>query len=1196
MKPGRHSAIRVARGWRALSALASLLLLAACDFGAPRPGARDFERDTLVLVGDVRVQLADGHVSSDRIDLILDTRVGPLEHGATFNAATKRWRWRHEMTLRDGVFVDASGARLDLSGVVDGAAIPGTHWVRLDANRVKTKGGLVHTFDPVDGRLAEVHWADGPYPVLRHVGAAVGGVMRTMRVEQCVDASTCSAQLVFEYDATGCLGSAVDRAGRRAEYVHDTACRTRVARDPFDVDHDFAGRRYEYGGAGRLRAIDTSEGERTEIDYRSERAGTIRRVGPETPTYRFTYWFDAAVGESTTHVTTPSGGRWSLDFDRERRLLRRISPEGEVVSQTWSGLRPATRTDADGRVWRFTYEDDELVRVDAPTGRVVHRVSAPDAVDRGRPRARPLARVVDALGVREERTYDASGRLASIVNGAAEASHFTWDALGQLASRTDATGRITTLSEYGEHGHPARVERAGVAELRLYDAVGNLVKGDGLEGELGPGRPGLVRRRFDADRNIEAVASIETDLAAGFIVTKWTTFERRSDGRMRRITTPYGGLETFTYDVLGHLVARTERVGGIDRPTSFEHDIEGRPVRAARPNGMVTSLAWDGDGRLARVERSMAGVEPESMALTYTGGRLIRVDDAAYTSPEWIRYDPDGRVRERLHPTGGRTTFEYDERGHTTRRRVFGAANGVALFETTHTWDGAGRIRATRLDGELLTERTWVDGELYEKRYGNGLTRSFDYHTETGALEHSQMVRADGVTIEDTIVEHSACWIEKICIDASAYVLLAGPVGGEPIERYASEHYRLDWSPAVRADGTPMAGPWMRMWATVPIGAEGDGDRVRFDALGNLAGFRPLGGTAVSFSFNAERNRLVSGGMEAEHAYVHDASGYVTERDGIALQWTPSGRIASIGNDVRLVWDSLGRPVERSIAGETRRYGFGGTVEIDAQGWPVATEIDGARVALGTTVRRYAHRDHRGNVQVVTDESGRVIRFHLYEGFGARAVVDRDGASRAPVDGERGFAGGLHIAGLQLLGARPYDPDVGRFLAPDPIDHMLNDFAYTRGNPLRLWDPGGLHATPVEGPGSGQALGQALVTGGEVTAMTGGAVAAAGVAAASPGAIVGGSFIYVIGMGMLYMGTKLGMEKEGPATMPPTVSPEAIDQASQDLTSPTAPSACAPSTFHPRRPRRSVVMLCVVAGILAWTAGLRPGARAVTRR
>jgi RHS repeat-associated protein len=53
------------------------------------------------------------------------------------------------------------------------------------------------------------------------------------------------------------------------------------------------------------------------------------------------------------------------------------------------------------------------------------------------------------------------------------------------------------------------------------------------------------------------------------------------------------------------------------------------------------------------------------------------------------------------------------------------------------------------------------------------------------------------------------------------------------------------------------------------------------------------------------------------------------------------------------------------------------------------------------------------------------------------------------------FAARAEIGELMVLGERIYDPTVGRFLSPDPLFQIVNQFAYTLGNPVWFSDPNG---------------------------------------------------------------------------------------------------------------------------------------------
>ncbi|WP_414932533.1 RHS repeat-associated core domain-containing protein [Streptomyces chrestomyceticus] len=55
------------------------------------------------------------------------------------------------------------------------------------------------------------------------------------------------------------------------------------------------------------------------------------------------------------------------------------------------------------------------------------------------------------------------------------------------------------------------------------------------------------------------------------------------------------------------------------------------------------------------------------------------------------------------------------------------------------------------------------------------------------------------------------------------------------------------------------------------------------------------------------------------------------------------------------------------------------------------------------------------------------------------------------------FAGGYQgPTGLYHLGARYYDPSVGRFTQPDPSGQEKNPYLYAEGDPVKRIDPGGL--------------------------------------------------------------------------------------------------------------------------------------------
>ena len=126
-----------------------------------------------------------------------------------------------------------------------------------------------------------------------------------------------------------------------------------------------------------------------------------------------------------------------------------------------------------------------------------------------------------------------------------------------------------------------------------------------------------------------------------------------------------------------------------------------------------------------------------------------------------------------------------------------------------------------------------------------------------------------------------------------------------------------------------------------------------------------------------------------------------------------------------------------------------------------------------TSVFEYAHRDHLGSLESVTNEAGEELVVLAHDPYGERRKPDWTGRLTAEeieallgAHGERvsrGFTGHEHLdrTGLIHMNGRMYDPRLGRFLSPDPIvgdptsSQSWNLYSYTRNNPLSYVDPTG---------------------------------------------------------------------------------------------------------------------------------------------
>jgi RHS repeat-associated protein len=106
----------------------------------------------------------------------------------------------------------------------------------------------------------------------------------------------------------------------------------------------------------------------------------------------------------------------------------------------------------------------------------------------------------------------------------------------------------------------------------------------------------------------------------------------------------------------------------------------------------------------------------------------------------------------------------------------------------------------------------------------------------------------------------------------------------------------------------------------------------------------------------------------------------------------------------------------------------------------------------------YFHNDLAGTAQVATNTAGTLIWREHFHPYGKR--LDNPPASSANTVW---FAGKPQdsLTGLSYMGARYYDPTLGRFLSIDPAAfdeqelHSLNRYAYANNNPIKFVDPDG---------------------------------------------------------------------------------------------------------------------------------------------
>jgi RHS repeat-associated protein len=123
----------------------------------------------------------------------------------------------------------------------------------------------------------------------------------------------------------------------------------------------------------------------------------------------------------------------------------------------------------------------------------------------------------------------------------------------------------------------------------------------------------------------------------------------------------------------------------------------------------------------------------------------------------------------------------------------------------------------------------------------------------------------------------------------------------------------------------------------------------------------------------------------------------------------------------------------------------------------------GGMVQAATTITYY-HNDLLGSPVAATDASAHVIWRESYRPYGERLTNDP-----ASTGNDVWYTSRRQDAdtGLVYMGARYYDPVVGRFVSKDPVGfdpgniQSFNRYAYANDNPYRFVDPSGRSSAAV---------------------------------------------------------------------------------------------------------------------------------------
>ncbi|WP_392886756.1 RHS repeat-associated core domain-containing protein [Pseudomonas migulae] len=751
-------------------------------------------------------------------------------------------------------------------------------------------------------------------------------------------------------------------------------------------------------------------------------------------------------------VKNVDGSEAFYQHDHQARLVRRIEPDGAEHLNAYDdkGRRVAEKNPL-GAITQYHYDDiGRLVALIPPEGEpesyeyrhgFLHARYRGNAVWKYQRNAQgDVTEATDPDGHVTHHYYDDKGRLLSIRYPDNSRHVFVRNALGQLVEETlpdgsqrrfsyDVLGR--QISRQDEHGAVTQYQRDAVGRLiqttfptgtsRAFsynaygkvtaerDELGRITRYEYLDDLHLLSRrinPDGTQLRYHYDNARLLLTEIENESGEKY------QLDYTPNGLVRQESGFDGCRTAYAYDLNGHLLEKTEF--GDDSSllvTAYQRDSTGRLLVKTLPDGVKVEYRYD------------------------SLGRLVSIDDG-HDHPLEFEYDSQDRLVTE-HQGWGTLRYGYDACGQLNRMRL---PDGSKL-DYYHAKGGA--LTAIDLNGARLTSHTFVADREHTRRQGL-LLSEYQYDDQGRLKAHAISQRQQPLFRRD--YSYSA----------------NGNLDTVADSRHGQRSYHYDA---------------LDRLIHVRHSRDHQPESFAHDPAGNLL-MQDRPGVAKVLG-----NRLL---MQGDRHYEYDAFGnLIRERRGTGQKLVTEyrydcqhrliGATLPNGSHATYRYDAFGRRISKQVDGKTTEFFWQGdnlVAESSHEHYRSYVYEPGSFRPLamldGKGPRKacpfYYQLDHLGTPQELTDYSGEIVWAAQYTAYGRLTRLNRD--THQILDQPLRFQGQYFDpeTGLHYNRHRYYQPDVGRYLTPDPskLAGGLNQYRYT-GSPTGRVDPLGLSECPGVG-------------------------------------------------------------------------------------------------------------------------------------
>ncbi|MFJ4133699.1 RHS repeat-associated core domain-containing protein [Pseudomonas cyclaminis] len=743
-------------------------------------------------------------------------------------------------------------------------------------------------------------------------------------------------------------------------------------------------------------------------------------------------------------VHNADGSQEVYVHDDRARLVQRIDPDGAehfksyddkgrlTVEQDPLGAVTAYQYDEAGRLVALFPGDDEPTSYEHDNGfvRVVRRGSAVwkyERNDQG-----DVTRRTDPDGHITDYSYNKYGQLIGVWYPDHSCQRLVWNERGQLVEEQLPNGGIQRYC-YDDLGRQiAREDEQGALTQYQWDAAGRLTRlvlpggatreysynpygkitaerderGHVTRYEYADGLH-LISRRINADGSQVQYRYDNARLLLTEIeneVGETYRLAYHANGLIQQEIGFDGQRTAYAYDLNGNLKEKTEYGDdGTQLVTRYERDHAGRLVRKTLPNGNKIDYTYDRQGNLLSVDDGHW-----ALAYEYDVQNRLTAEHQGWGTLRY-GYDACGQLQHLRLPDNNRVAFNHAKGGH---------------------------LATVELNGKTLTSHLFKAGQEHQRQQGQLLSH---YHYDEQHRLHTHAITQQ----QDSLYQRHYDY------DKSGNLTRLNDT------RKGEHHYHYDpLNRLTRADhsqdlqerfGHNPAGNLLMQDRPGPDIVAGNrlmiqGDRhYDYDAFGNLIGERRGKGHQLVTQYRYDcQHRLIA----------------VTQ---------PNGQTASYR------YDPFGRRISETVDGLTTEFFWQGDKLIAEhhadRHRSFVYEPDSFRpLALlegfGPNETQPYHYQlvHLGTPQELTDPDGEIVWSAHYRAYGQISRLDKN-----KIDNPLRFQGQYfdQESGLHYNRHRYYNPDIGRYLTPDPVKLAggINAYQYVP-NPTGWVDPLGLTVCP----------------------------------------------------------------------------------------------------------------------------------------